>query len=53
MASRLLLLAELEVLATRDDELLLGLALLALKSKGYLLRGLGLSDARAAAWGFR
>lgn len=38
----LLLLAELEVLAAGDDELLLGFAFLALKPKGHLLGGLGL-----------
>lgn len=38
----LLLLAELEVLAACDDELLLGLALLALQPEGHLLGGLGL-----------
>lgn len=42
MTSRLLLLAELEVLAASDDELLLGLALLALEAEGDLLRRLSL-----------
>ena len=42
VTSRLLLLAELEVLAARDDKLLLGLALLALQPKGHLLGGLSL-----------
>lgn len=42
VTGRLLLLAELEVLAARDDELLLGLALLALEPKGHLFGGLGL-----------
>lgn len=42
MTGRLLLLAELEVLAASDDELLLRLALLALEAKGDLLRRLGL-----------
>lgn len=42
MTGRLLLLAELEVLAASDDELLLGLTLLALEAKGDLLRRLGL-----------
>lgn len=46
MTSRLLLLPELEVLAACDDELLLGLALLALQPKGHLLGGLGLKGAR-------
>lgn len=40
----LLLLSELEVLAARDDELLLLLALLALQPKGNLLCGLGLDE---------
>lgn len=44
VTSRLLLLAELEVLAARDDQLLLGLALLALQPKGHLLGGLGLRE---------
>ena len=44
VTSRLLLLAELEVLAACDDELLLGLALLALQPQGHLLRRLGLND---------
>lgn len=44
MTSGLLLLSELEVLAARDDELLLSLALLALQPKGHLFGGLGLYD---------
>lgn len=44
VTSGLLLLSELEVLAARDDELLLRLALLALQPKGHLLGGLGLSE---------
>lgn len=42
MTSRLLLLAEFKVLAARDDELLLGFALLALETQGDFLRRLGL-----------
>ena len=42
MARPLLLLPELEVLGTLDDELLLGLALLALQTQGHFLGGLGL-----------
>lgn len=38
----LLLLAQLEVLGALDDELLLGLALLALQAQRHLLGGLGL-----------
>lgn len=42
VTSSLLFLSELEVLAARNDELLLRLALLALQPKGHLLRGFGL-----------
>lgn len=44
VAGGLLLLSELEVLATCDHDLLLGLALLALKSQGHLLRRLSLKS---------
>lgn len=46
MAGGLLLLSELEVLATCNHHLLLGLALLALKTQGHLLRRLGLEKSQ-------